>query len=225
MNAEPDRSLPPEYFEAVYRHDDDPWGFETRPYEAAKYEATLAALPATRHRLALEVGCSIGVLTRMLAGRCEDLLAVDVSERALGRARQRCRDLAGVRFRSMEVPRVLPDGPFDLILLSEVAYYWSPADLEKARLGLAARLEPGGHLLLVHWTPFVADYPQTGDEVHRAFLDGAGAVGLRHLRGGREETYRLDLFEKIGDRPGPGVAASQDRQPRLQDRDGFEAVD
>ena len=191
-----DRSLPPEYFDAIYRASDDPWGFETRPYEAAKYAATLAALPSIRFRHALEVGCSIGVLTRMLADRCDDLLSVDVSERALGRARERCLDRPGVRFDVMQVPDELPDGPFDLVLLSEVAYYWSPGDLAKARAGLAERIEPGGHLLMVHWTPFVADYPQTGDQVHQAFLDGATQVGLAHRGGTREEHYRINLFEK-----------------------------
>ncbi len=196
MNLHASRSLPPEYFEAIYREDDDPWGFETRPYEAAKYEATLAALPRPRYRRALEVGCSIGVLTRMLAGRCDGLLACDVSEKALDRARVRCRDLGDVRFRAMEIPREFPEGPFDLIVLSEVAYYWSPADLARARSGLIDRLEPGGHLLMVHWTPFVADYPQTGDQVHQAFLDSVDTAGLTHRGGSREETYRVDLFEK-----------------------------
>jgi len=194
--AQADPSLPPDYFDAMYREDPDPWGFETRPYEAAKYKATLAALPKPLYESGLEVGCSIGVLTRLLADRCESLLAVDVSEQALDAARRRCRDRPGVRFGRMRIPRELPDGAFDLILLSEVAYYWSPAELDRARVGLAERLRPGGSLLMVHWTPVVADYPQTGDEVHQSFLDGAPAAGLTHRQGGREETYRLDLFEK-----------------------------
>ena len=189
-------SLRPEYFEEVYRANDDPWGFETRPYEAAKYQATLARLPSSRYRRALEVGCSIGVLTRLLSDRCDALLAVDVSSKALARAAERCRDRPWVRFERMEVPRDLPEGPFDLVMLSEVAYYWSPDDLQRAMVGLTSRLQPGGHLLMVHWTPFVDDYPQTGDEVHRAFLEGGGAVGLGHRGGSREESYRIDLFEK-----------------------------
>lgn len=193
------RSLSPDYFDAVYRDDPDPWGFASRPYEAAKYDATLAWLPRPTYRSALEVGCSIGVLTRRLADRCDSLLAVDVSERALGLARERCADRPNVRFERMAIPRDRPDGRFDLILLSEVAYYWSPADMAVAREVLAARLDRGGHLLMVHWTPFVADYPQTGDAVHQAILDGAGVVGLEHREGTREATYRIDLFEKVRD--------------------------
>ncbi len=196
---EPRATLAPDYFDAVYRDDPDPWGFATRPYEAAKYDATLASLPRATYRSALEVGCSIGVLTRRLAERCESLLAVDVSGRALEQARARCADLPNVRIERMAIPLDEPDGRFDLILLSEVAYYWSTTDLARARSILADRLEAGGHLLMVHWTPFVADYPQTGDQVHRAFLDEGGAVGLEHRDGAREATYRIDLFEKLGD--------------------------
>ena len=192
-------TLPPDYFESLYRENPDPWGFETRPYEAAKYDATLAALPRPTYRRALEVGCSIGVLTARLADRCDALLSVDVADTALATARERCRDRASVRFERMAIPAEMPEGTFDLILISEVGYYWSPADRASAITGLADRLEPGGHLLLVHWTPEVADYPQTGDQVHAAFLGGADGVGLVHLGGGREETYRLDLFEKRGE--------------------------
>ncbi len=194
MNESEDRaSLAPSYFDDVYAAHDDPWGFATRPYEAAKYAATLAALPKTRYRSALEVGCSIGVLTRELAARCDRLLAVDVSDAALAQARARTRDLPGVTIARLRVPDEDPGGAYDLVLLSEVGYYWSPADLDRAADLVARRLEPGGHLVLVHWTPFVADYPQTGDAVHDRLL---ARPEFRHLAGARAETYRLDVLER-----------------------------
>ncbi len=42
---EADRSFAADYFDAVYRDNPDPWGFATRPYEAAKYDGTLAGSP------------------------------------------------------------------------------------------------------------------------------------------------------------------------------------
>jgi len=191
--------LPPAYFEQVYAESDDPWGFATRPYEAAKYRTTLDTLPRDRYRSGFEIGCSIGVLTAQLATRCERLLAVDVAERALAQARERCRALPHVRVERMEVPNTFPDERFDLILVSEVGYYWGWDNLAIAQRKIVEHLEPGGHLLLVHWTPFVDDYPLTGDEVHEEFLAAAEAGnGLRHLIGSRHETYRLDLFERDG---------------------------
>ena len=195
--SDPRVSIRPDYFEMVYGANADPWGFETSDYEAAKYDATLAALPWTRYRTGFEIGCSIGVLTQGLAQRCNRLLAVDVVPEVLDRARTRCRDLPQVQFALMETPGELPEATFDLIVLSEVAYYWSVDALADARRALAERLLPGGHLILVHWTPWVHDYPQTGDQVHQAFMEDAGPSGpLHHLKNRREETYRLDLFER-----------------------------
>ncbi|MHA0039555.1 class I SAM-dependent DNA methyltransferase [Deinococcus sp. PESE-13] len=194
-------TLPPSYFDDVYGASDDPWEFETSPYEAAKYARTLAALPRPEYARALEVGCSIGVLTAQLAPRTRELVATDVNDKALARARQRCAGLPQVHFERRGLPDDLPAGPFDLVLLSEVLYYLSPADLERALDAVLARLSPGGTLLLVHWTPTVHDYPQTGDAVHEAALRRVGH-GLRHLHGERhgDETqgYRLDLFESEG---------------------------
>ena len=66
----PTESRPTRYFEEIYARDPDPWDFATSDYERAKYEATVAALPKTRYARGFEVGCSIGVLSRMLAARC-----------------------------------------------------------------------------------------------------------------------------------------------------------
>lgn len=190
-------SLPAAYFDAVYAASDDPWSFETSPYEAGKYQATLAALGGRRFDRALEVGCSIGVLTAMLAPWCRELLAVDVSEAALAGARARCAALQHVQFACVCVPDAFPPGRFDLVMTSEVAYYWSPADLARAAEAIEAGLVPGGLWLLVHWTPVVDDYPQTGDAVHDAIIERSAKSGaLRHRLGRRHETYRLDLFER-----------------------------
>jgi SAM-dependent methyltransferase len=187
-------SLPPAYFEERYAADPDPWRFATSDYERAKYAATLAALPRPRYAAALEVGCSIGVLTRQLAGRCDALLALDVAPTALAAARARCADRPGVAFAEMTVPAQWPDGRFDLILLSEVLYYLDRADL--ARLGRRVRdaLAPGGDCVLVHWLG-ETHYPLTGDEAAGGLIaDLAGAAALVH--GERTDAYRLDVLRR-----------------------------
>src|ERR1700761_3998891 len=94
----------PGYFDRLYADDPDPWNFASSEYEREKYAATIAALPPGRFARALEVGCSIGVLTRLLAVRCEALLAVDVAESALLQAEERCSDQPWVTFARMAVP-------------------------------------------------------------------------------------------------------------------------
>ncbi|MCC3157896.1 nodulation S family protein [Hymenobacter sp. 15J16-1T3B] len=196
MNPNQPHTLGAAYFDEVYQANDDPWQFETSPYEHAKYADTLAALPAPHYARAFEIGCSLGVLTAQLASRCGHLLAVDVAEAALARARQRCANLPQVELRCLAVPDEFPPGPFDLILVSEVGYYWDLPTLQRAAALMIDALPPGGQLLLVHWTPAVHDYPLTGDEVHDYFLGLAAAGPLRHLHGHRAEQYRLDLLAR-----------------------------
>jgi Nodulation protein S (NodS) len=190
----PQQSLQPDFFDNLYRENPDPWRFDTSDYEAKKYAATLAALPKERYNKAFEIGGSIGVLTASLAPRCNSLLSVDVSEIAQKQAIARCQNLPGVRFQIMQVPLAYPDEMFDLTLLSEVGYYLCWEDLKKTQQLVIEHLEVGGHLLLVHWTPVAPSYPLTGDEVHDSFLE---LDSLQHLKGLREEQYRLDLFERI----------------------------
>ncbi len=186
-------SLSTEYFDKLYQQNEDPWDFETSAYERDKYAATLAALPNERYQNAFEIGCSIGVLTQQLASRCDRLLAVDGSEKPLQQARQRLHDQPHVQLAQMRIPNTFPDDTFDLILVSEVAYYWSWDDLAKAQQHILRALWPGGHLLLVHWIQ-PTNYPLTGDEVHDAFhkLDPP----LAHQQHQRTDRYRLDRWER-----------------------------
>ena len=94
----------------------------------------------------------------------------------------------------MKAPRQLPDGFFDLIVVSEVAYYWQREDLDHAIARFAALQQASSHLLLVHHTVAVPDYPLTGDEVHEIWLT---RPEWHLLKGERYEGYRLDLLERV----------------------------
>jgi protein-L-isoaspartate O-methyltransferase len=111
------------YFDAMYQAAADPWGFEDRWYEQRKYAISMALLPAARYRRALEAGCSIGVLTRMLAARCDEVLSCDIAAAAVQAAARRTEDLTHVRVKQRDIPGRWPDGRFDLIVFSEILYY------------------------------------------------------------------------------------------------------
>ncbi|GAC1299960.1 MAG: class I SAM-dependent methyltransferase [Vulcanimicrobiaceae bacterium] len=185
-----ERSLDADYFAALYARSDDPWDFANSAYERAKYDATLAALPAPHYGRALEIGCSIGVLTARLAGRCDELVAIDLDPRALELARARCAELTNVRFEQRAFPRDTVEGRFDLVVVSEVAYYWSDADFEIARDRIVASA-PGGTVQFVHFTPVVEDYARTGDLVHETMLADSR---FAHVSGSRAERYRIDVL-------------------------------
>jgi hypothetical protein len=73
-------SRPAAHFERLYQTDPDPWGFKTSAYEQTKYRHTLSALAGRRFKSGLEFGCSIGILTRLLASRCDTILGRDIVE-------------------------------------------------------------------------------------------------------------------------------------------------
>ncbi|TQS42196.1 SAM-dependent methyltransferase [Cryptosporangium phraense] len=183
-------SLPTEYFDEMYRADGDPWKFETRWYEERKYALTLAALPRRRYRSAFEPGCSIGVLSAALAPRCDALLSTDVAAKAVAATRAR---VPAARVEQRRIPEDFPDGPFDLIVLSEVGYYLDSGALARLVDATVAALEPGGDLVLVHWRHPVADYPLDGDTVHDAF---AGRPELERTVAHVEDDFRLEVYAR-----------------------------
>ena len=188
------QSLDAAYFDGLYANKPDPWNFATSDYEARKYDETIAALGDERAGRGLEVGCSIGILTRRLAPLCDRVVATEVSRAALEQAEARCTDVANIEFRLVSGADQSFDGAFGLIVMSEVVYYWDDADLDRVAEGIRRTLSPNGRILLVHYT-LETDYPKSGD-------DAVGALSAR-LRGlvsveisRRAEAYRLDLWRR-----------------------------
>ena len=196
-------TLPAEYFDAMYRAAADPWGFEDRWYERRKYAVSLALLPAARYGSAFEPGCSIGVLTGMLASRCDALLSCDVTAAATRAAAGRTRDLAHVRVEQRDISREWPAGRFDLVVFSEILYYFGDHDLEQVLKNAVAALEPEGTLLAVHWRHPVADYPRSGDDVHGVL---AAQPGLARLVRHEEPDFLAEVWIRS---EGPPVSVAQ----------------
>jgi SAM-dependent methyltransferase len=190
-------SLDQGYFDGMYAASADPWGFASRWYEARKYALSLALLPRERYGHAFEPGCSIGVLTELLAPRCDQLLACDVAAAAVDSAARRTASRGNVRVGRMDILRDWPPGKFDLIVFSEVLYYYAGEDLNRVLDRAAAALRPDGNLLAVHWRHPVADYPRSGDEVH---LILAGHPGLARLVEHREPDFVAEVYARAGGR-------------------------
>jgi trans-aconitate methyltransferase len=184
-------TLGAEYFDGMYRAARDPWGFESRWYEQRKYDISIALLPERRYRSGFEPGCSVGVLTAMLAQRCDRLLSWDLSAAAVGSAADRTRSMTNVRVEQSAIPGCWPSGAFDLIVLSEVLYYLGESDLPRALERTVASLVPGGAVLAVHWRHPVAEYPRTGDEVHRHLAE---QPGLSRLARHSEPDFLAEVF-------------------------------
>lgn len=179
------------FFESRYQDSEDPWKFATSAYELSRYDAILKALPPGEFRRAFEPGCSVGVLTEQLAQRCRELHAIDISATAVSRAQQRCRHLSHVHIRHGALPNDIPDGTFDLILFSEIGYYFRLEALGAVLERLVDCLVPGGILLASHWLGKSPDHVLQGGQVH----DLIGRMpSLRHLEQQRSKQFQLDLW-------------------------------
>jgi SAM-dependent methyltransferase len=193
---------------ALYSGAVDPYQTASHTYEQTKYADILDVLGGRRYRRALEIGCSEGVFSAMLAPLCDELYAVDISEIAVGRARARLAGRDGVRVERRTLPLDFPDGPFDLIVCSDVLYLWPPEVLDIGLRSILSALGPDGLLLLQHFAGTFGA-PVSGREVHRRAraLHGDGGT-LRLLRserrddvdpgGPREAGYMIELLQRTG---------------------------
>ena len=94
----------------------------------------------------------------------------------------------------MQVPRQWPNEGFDLIVLSEVLYFLSPADIAATADHVVATLEPAGIVLLVNWRggrtiPAPATRPRRSSWIAR------GGHG-RCRRTNVTADYRLDVLRR-----------------------------
>jgi trans-aconitate methyltransferase len=182
-----------DYFDAMYATDPDPWGFETRWYEARKYSLTMAALPEPRYSSAFEPGCSVGVLTSLLADRCDRLLATDIVPTALRRARERIAGFKHVTFDCAAIPESWPNGPFDLVVLSEIAYYFDTKELKEVVARLLGSTSGGATVIAVHWRG-ETNYPLTGEGAHRILNSSTALQPIaRHL----DSEFVLDVWRRL----------------------------
>jgi hypothetical protein len=185
--------MTPETFEALYRRNPDPWGYECSPYERDKYAASLAACGPGPFADALELGGSIGVFTLQLAPRCRRLTSVDAAATAVAAARQRLAGEPQVEAVLGELPGAIPDRRFDLVVASEILYYLEPAALTATLERLCARTVRGARLVAVHWRPTGDERPLTAAEVH-AQLAARPELGV--LSSAPTVDYLLDVLER-----------------------------
>ena len=180
------------YFEDMYKRDPDPWGFASRGYERRKYELTIASLPLAHYGSVYEPGCSIGVLTEKLAHRCDRLVASDIIPAALRQAATRTKELPHVRVEYRPIPEAWPEEQFDLIVLSEIAYYFSPRELEQIMTLVLNSTASGAHVIGIHWRG-ETNYPLSGDQAH-AIIEAA--FGLRRVVHHVEHEFMLNVWER-----------------------------
>jgi predicted TPR repeat methyltransferase len=183
-----------EFFEQKYREDADPWDFAKSEYERSRYDSIIHALAGRHYERAFEPGCSVGELTRRLAALCGHLDAMDISATAVERTRARCQDLPNVTLHVGSLPHQMPHGDFDLIVFSEIGYYFDEFTLQELGHTLVSRIQRSGTLLAAHWLGTSNDHVLSGDRVH-AILGCLAGLRLDHAE--RHEGFRLERWARL----------------------------
>lgn len=137
-------------FETKFKVSSDPWNYRTSAFEAMKRRILLRACGPQRLGRGLELACAIGENSRALAARCLTLVATDGAPTALETARRLTPNDARIDYRHGVLPGGIPGGPFDLIVVSEIAYYLSPRDLAALGQRMMQALAPGGRIVVLH---------------------------------------------------------------------------
>lgn len=138
-------------FERLYLERPDPWSYRSSRYEIEKYEQVLACVRdwRTAQRRLLEIGCSIGVFSSLVAKEFDTVTCVDISSEALRAARRQTATLANIKFVNCDVRSLSLDARYDVILCAEVLYYLPEKSAPAVCAVLDQHLDSEGLIVLV----------------------------------------------------------------------------
>ena len=176
----------------------DPWGFDRHAHERQKYERTLAVCGPGPFGRVLEIGCGEGAFTELIAPQAREVVAVEISSIAAARARQRLARFPGVTVEAAAFPNTIPEGPFDVVVVSDTFLYVPVPDIERGLSRLEAALAPNGALVAVDYVGGRTYALLTGDEVHDVLVRRTSLAHTLSERNeiGKGRPYRVDRFEK-----------------------------
>jgi glycosyltransferase involved in cell wall biosynthesis/peptidoglycan/xylan/chitin deacetylase (PgdA/CDA1 family)/SAM-dependent methyltransferase len=180
---------------------EDPWNYGC-DYEQIKYRRTLEIMPPDSNDRVLELACAEGIFTQRLAACAKKLIATDISDVALKRARERCSECANTLFRQLDLVADEIPGDQTLIICSEVLYYVGRERLSEIAKKLRDALAAGGRLVTANAFVLADDMSSTGFDwnqdygakaIHEAFL---ATEGLALERSIVTDLYRIDCFKR-----------------------------
>jgi SAM-dependent methyltransferase len=182
-----------EHWEKHYGERDRVWSGRVN----VQFADVVGDLPPGR---ALDLGCGEGADAVWLAERGWNVVAVDISDTALGRARDAAKSrgvVDRIDFVQLDLSDGFPDGTFDLIS-SQFLHSTVYLDRQKALENALAALRPGGRLVIVdHGSapPWVSKLDH-----HHEFPSAEEVVAGLDLGDGEFERVRVDavLRDAVG---------------------------
>lgn len=179
------------YFDVLYHNNDDPWGYEKRWYEARKRQICLSLLMKEQYQHGLEIGCSNGVFSQQLAERCQRLTCLDANAQAIQLAQKKLGHLTHVDLQQHCIPHQFPEQKYDLIVISEILYYLSEAELRQCMAQVQQALTSDGVVLCCHWRYPIEGFELNGETVHEILKS---ELTLHHYLACHDPDFMIDLW-------------------------------
>jgi 2-polyprenyl-3-methyl-5-hydroxy-6-metoxy-1,4-benzoquinol methylase len=174
-------------FADKFAQDADPWNTWNAPDEVLKRRAILHALPSRISGRMWELGAGNGSNSRALATRSLRLDATEATKEGTELVAQAVADSAGARAVQLIVPAPPPSASYDVIVIAELLYYLDARAMAILARQVAARLRPGGSVVLAHHRITFYDFAQHADGIQERFL---AATGLKWKRRVVRQTRR-----------------------------------
>lgn len=186
------------YLNSLYAGSADPWHLRGTWYEQRKLDLLMGCLLRQRYHSAFEPGCSIGEMTARLAGRCDSVLAADFHPDAVRSARLRVQAMANVRIEQLLLPEQWPTNTdFDLIVISEIGYFFTATAWEQLCRKVAASAAPDATVLACHWRHNFAERTLPTVQLH-AVLDKSVSWPRRSYL--RDEDFLIEVWSNTDHR-------------------------
>ncbi len=149
------------------------------------YDFLLSQVPPCRN--ALDIGCGTGAFSRLLAGRCDRVLALDLSPQMIRIAKERSQDYPNIDYRTADVmERPLAEDSFDCIAAIATLHH---LPLEEILQRMEKSLKAGGTIVVLdlYKTANVADLVAAGAALPAdLFMRLIRSGRLRESRAARE---------------------------------------
>jgi SAM-dependent methyltransferase len=197
------------FFEELWRSG-DPWNIENSEFEQRRCARLIEMLSIRRYTKALEIGCAAGVFTRLLARVADRVVGLDISSIAVERARATCASTEAMEFQVANIIDydVRGQGPWDLVVMSDMVYYlgwlYPFFDIGWLAMELFAATRVGGQLLLANCYGGAEDYLMHHSLIHTyrdLFINVGYGIKTEETFSGIKNGVDIDvlitLFEKF----------------------------
>ncbi len=189
-------------FDALYEGDPDPFHVRSTFYEQRKLGLVLDCLTKPSYVAVWDPACGIGEMAARLAPRAERVLASDASPQAVHLTRRRCSGCGNVEVRQLTQPQAPPSEiePFDLIVVSEFAFYLSEQGRRDTLQVLHAAAAEKAELVAVHYRhqPLAGYGYVSGEQVQEEVVGDLEPRGWHHVVQHDDRDFIIDVLELAG---------------------------